>query len=158
MMPCRSICRLGVALVSLAPVFMLGCHAGGTGTRYTLRGVVLGKSADLQAITVHQNVIPNFAPAMNAVYKIGDPEVLKRLQVGDEITGEVVLKQNSVDNLLEHVAITSEPRPGMTAEELPAHQLLIGETVPEIPMVDQDGNKVDFAKYRGKAVLIGCNP
>ena len=150
----RSIYRLGVAVLGMAPVFMLGCHAGGTGTQYPLRGVVLGKSALLQEITVHHDVIRNFAPAMNAVYKIGDPAVLERLKAGDEITGEVILAPNSVDNRLEHVAIASEPRPGMRADALPAHQLLIGETVPEIPMVNQDGRRIDFEAYRGKAVLI----
>lgn len=148
----RSDHRIGAFLLSVILVLLPGCHgySGGGGTRYVVRGVVLGKSAVLQKITVHQEVIRNFAPEMNAVYKITDPAIFKRLQTGDEITGEVVLAPNSVNNRLEHVAITSGPKAG----KLPPHQLLIGETVPEIPMVNQDGQKVDFGKYLGKAVLI----
>ena len=150
----RSIYRLGAVLLSAVPVFMLGCHAGGNGPQYALKGVVLGKSAVTHEITVHQDVIRNFAPAMNAVYKIPDQAMFEQLKAGDEITGNIILAPNSVDNRLEHVAITSRPRGAMPMDALPAHELLIGETVPAIPMVDQDGRKVDFGKYRGKAVLI----
>lgn len=159
-MQSRSLFRVGAALLGTALMAAAGCHgslradAAGSGTKYPLRGVVLGKSATVQEITVHQQAIHDFEPEMNAVYKIGSPALLARLEPGDEITGSVIPAPDEVDNRLDDVEVTSEPRGGVAADSLPAHRLLTGEEVPEIPMVDQDGRKIDLQRYRGKAVLI----
>jgi protein SCO1 len=158
--------RAGMSVLGLALAAAVGCHgrsvsagqvdAGpeSVGPIYRLNGVVLGESSKLQEITVHQNVIRDFEPAMNAVYKIGNSAVFSRLKPGDEISGRVVPSADSIVYGLQDVAITSQPRSSAVGNTLPAHRLLIGEQVPEIPMVNQDGRTVDFAKYRGKALLI----
>jgi protein SCO1/2 len=156
----------GAATLGAALMAAVGCHGRSTspghelggpaisGPAHRLEGVVLGKSAQLKEITVHQGVIPNFEPAMNAVYKVSDAGLLGRLEPGDEITGKVIPSETDVVYSLEDVAITSQPRAGTSEEALPPHRLLTGEQAPEVSMVDQDGRKIEFGKYRGKALLI----
>jgi protein SCO1/2 len=129
-----------------------GPAIGGPARR--LQAVVLGKSAQLKEVTVHQQVIPDFEPAMNAVYKINNAGIFKQLVPGDEITGNVIPSETEVVYNLKDISIASQPRNGISEDALPAHRLLTGEPVPEIPMTDQDGRKVELGTYRGKALLI----
>jgi protein SCO1 len=157
-MNARTLSCVGVAALGAAVMGIAGCHgnadAAGLGKSYPLRGEVLGKSAVVKEITVHQEAIPDFAPEMNAVYKVGNPAVLARLEPGDQITGKVIPQLNEVNYPLENVVVTSAPRGDVAADSLPPHQLLVGEEVPAVPMVDQDGRKIDLQTYKGKAVLI----
>jgi hypothetical protein len=94
--------RAGVGMLGVALVAAVGCdgratsagHALGgpaiSGPAHRLEGVVLGKSGELKEITVHQGAIPDFEPAMNAVYKISDAGIFGRLNPGDAITGNVI--------------------------------------------------------------------
>jgi protein SCO1 len=151
--------------VALAGLLMLG--AGGCGktsataatesasySRHAMRGEVLGKSATTEQITVEQPVIPDFMPAMDAVYMMNDPAKFRALAAGDQITGTILTPVDGGANLLADVMVTAEPKRPLTAERIPAHLLLTGETVPEIPMVNQAGQPVTFAKFRGKALLL----
>lgn len=124
------------------------------GPTYRLTGVILGKSEKLQEITVHQKAIRDFEPEMNAVYKISDASLFDRLEPGAQIKGKVVPSADGIVNGLVNVAINFQPGSKAVREALPPHRLLIGEEVPKIPMVNQDGRLVDFAQYRGKALLI----
>ena len=122
--------------------------------RHPMRGMVLGKSTVAQEVTVDQSAIRNFMPAMNAVYTVPDVASFRALQPGDQIAATVLAPSDGSDNRLANIAITAEPRHAMTPAELPPHQLLVGETVPDIPMVNQDGQALHFPQLRGKAVLL----
>lgn len=123
-------------------------------TRHAMRGEVLGKSGMTEQITVEQGVIPDFMPAMDAVYTMNDPAQFRAIEPGDEITGTILTPVDGGANLLTDVTVTAAPRHPLTADEIPAHLLLTGEAVPEIPMVNQVGQPVTFAKFRGKALLL----
>jgi protein SCO1 len=123
-------------------------------TRHPMRGEVLGKSGTTEQLTVKQGVIRDFMPAMDAVYTMNDPAGFRELQPGDQITGTILTPTDGGANELTDVAVTAEPRHPLTPEEVPPHLLVMGETVPEIPMVNQAGEPVQFAKFRGKALLL----
>lgn len=165
-MQSRSFHRFGAALLSILLVSAMGCRAlknssafkpqsaANSETSYQLKAVVLGKSALVHEITVHQNAIPHFEPTMNAVYKIKDRKIFEQLQPGDWVTGEVVPAPTHSYNRLEQITIASRPKANFNPSTLPPHRLLLGEQVPNIPLVDQNGKKIDFQRYRGKALLI----
>jgi protein SCO1/2 len=123
-------------------------------TRHAMRGEVLGKSGTTEQVTVKQGVIRNFMPAMDAVYTMNDPAKFRELEPGDQIAGTILTPVDGGANLLADVIVTAKPRDPLTPEEIPPHLLLMGETVPEIPMVNQAGQPVTFAKFRGKALLL----
>jgi protein SCO1 len=123
-------------------------------TRHAMRGEVLGKSGSTEQLTVEHGVIRDFMPAMDAVYTMNDPARFRELEPGDQITGTILTPADGGANLLADVVVTAEPAHPLTPEEVPPHLLLTGEAVPEIPMVNQAGQAVHFAKFRGKALLL----
>ena len=122
--------------------------------RYHLRGLVVATSAASGEITVQHGDIPGFMPAMTMAYKLKDPKQIQTLKPGDEITADVLVHSDSDDYLLESVAITSEARRGLLPAMLPPHQLMVGETVPDLPLVNQDGKTIHLKDFRGKALLV----
>lgn len=156
---CWSAALAGCLLLAVAGCKMLPEEAAGAGPgvtfqRHPMSGLVLAKVGEGQQVTVQQGVIPNFMPAMNAVYSVPETGVFRELQPGDRITGVVLAPSDGSENRLAEIAITSEPTHPMTPEELPPHELLIGEAVPDIPMVNQAGKAVQFPEFRGKALLL----
>jgi protein SCO1 len=160
--------RYAVILTVIFLIAASGCsrHAGNSGamqvssaakasvSTYPLRGVVLGKADASQRITVHQGAIRGFMPETNEVYTIADKGLFQQLKPGDAITADLLAPSNSDQFRLENVKVVAEPRGGSALASLPAHRLLIGERVPDIPLVNQDGKTINLQQFKGKAVLI----
>ncbi|WP_420237686.1 SCO family protein [Telmatobacter bradus] len=122
--------------------------------RYHLRGLVLATSPATGQITVQHGDIPGFMPAMTMAYKLKDPKGIQNLKPGDEITADVLVHSDRDDYLLDSITITSEARRGLLPAMLPPHQLMVGETVPDLPLVNEDGKTIHLNDYRGKALLV----
>ena len=122
--------------------------------RYHLQGLVLATSAATGEITVQHGEIPGFMPAMTMAYKLKDPTEIQNLKPGDGISADVLVNSDSDDYLLESVTVTSKARRGLLPAMLPPHQLMVGEAVPDLPLVNQDGKTIHLKDYRGKALLI----
>lgn len=122
--------------------------------RHSMRGMVLGKSSLTGQVTVQQEAIPDFMPAMNATYRISDPAQFRQLQPGDQIAAEILSPSTGAESRLRNISVMAQPAHPMTPAELPPHRLLMGEAVPDIPMTDQDGQAVHFPQFHGKAVLV----
>jgi len=121
---------------------------------YHLRGMVVATSIATSAIAVEQGDIPGFMPAMTMVYKVKNSTDVAKLRPGDRISADVLVPSDSDDYLLDQVVITSETGRALPPSMLPPHQLMIGETVPDVPLINQDGTAIHLRDYRGKAVLI----
>jgi protein SCO1/2 len=130
-----------------APVHVLNGVA-----RYPLHGVVLGVSAEAGELTVRHDEIHGVMPAMTMNYKIRDAAVLKSLQAGDEINAQLLVPEGNADYALE--AITVLRHAAVAKDTLPAHTLLVGEPVPDISLVNQDGRKIHLRGFAGRAVLL----
>src|ERR1700719_261135 len=62
--------------------------------RYTLRGRVVAKSPGTEQISVAGEKIPGFMAAMIMPYPVKDPQGLAAVEAGDQITADVVLKND----------------------------------------------------------------
>lgn len=91
---------------------------------------------------------------MTMAYKLKDPTEIQKLKPGDEISADVLVHSDSDDYLLDTVVITSEARRGLLPAMLPPHQLMVGETVPDVPLANQDDKTIHLKDYRGKALLV----
>ncbi|HVT97538.1 MAG TPA: SCO family protein [Acidobacteriaceae bacterium] len=164
------ISRFGVAALVVGAAMMLlpsGCRkesnnpagvelhpAAVTEKQYRLQGMVLATSTATSEITIRHGDIPGFMPAMTMVYKVKNPVDVQKLKPGDEITADVLVPSDSDNYLLDRVVITSEKGRKLPPTMLPPHALMVGETVPDVPLVNQDGKLIHLQDYRGKAVLI----
>lgn len=146
----RSHIRVITLLISLS-WFLTACH-NSPKKHYFLQGRVLGKIDAARQIVVKQNDISGFMPAMTMPYPVNDGRGFKEVQPGDLITADVVVNEKNA-YWLERIAIKDKTGRG-SISTLPAHELLLGEQVPDVPLTNQDGMALHLGEFRGKAVLI----
>ena len=122
--------------------------------RYPIQGMVLATSSSSGEITLQHGDIPGFMPAMTMAYKLKDPTQIAKLKPGDRIAAEVLVREDSDDYLLDSIDVQSKGRPGTLPTVLPPHQLMVGEAVPDLPLLNQDGKSIRLKDFQGKAVLV----
>ena len=144
--------KSGLSL-ALALILLLAALACSHRKTYPLQGEVRGKDLTTNEVTVNHDDIPGFMPAMTMPYKVKNTAMLQELQPGDKIAAEVVVSKDGNDCWLEDVRITDESGRGkvMAAER---HMLMPGEKVPDVPLVNQDGQTIHLKDFSGKAVLV----
>jgi protein SCO1/2 len=143
----------GMALTLLAVVLGMlnGCQT--QEKHYVLRGRVVGKSSGTGQISVDGEKIPGFMTAMTMPYPVKDPQGLAAVEPGDRITADVVLKGDET-YWLEHLTINDKSGRGSVPAATTPHELLPGETVPDVPLINQDGKALHLGQFKGKAVLL----
>jgi protein SCO1/2 len=121
--------------------------------KFVLTGRVISKQPSAQQLIVDNDDIPGFMSAMTMPYAVKDPEGFKNVQPADVIRADVVVAQPG-QFWLENVKVIGKAT-GRTAAEGPAPQvLMVGDKVPDIPMVNQDGKTLHFSQFKGQAVLL----
>jgi protein SCO1/2 len=140
-------------LVLTACIFgtLSGCKTASK--RYELRGQVLGKSAVTDQLIVNHETIPGFMMAMTMPYVVKDPQGLSAVEIGDRITADVVVEPDN-NFWLERVVITDKSGRGSVPVNAAPHALVLGESVPDVPFINQDGKTVHLDQFNGKTVLI----
>lgn len=144
--------RNGAALLLGCILTSAGCQS--SVKHYKLTGQVLAKNESAGQASVDNDDIPGFMPAMTMNYPVRDPHGLQQVQPGDRITADVVVQNGGSDYWLEHVTITDQSARGSVSAVTKPHQLLPGEKVPDVPLVNQDGKTLHLADFKGDAVLL----
>jgi protein SCO1/2 len=142
--------RIPLLLFLATLVICFGCQD--SPKHYSLRGQVLTKDLDTKQLTVNGDAIPGFMAAMAMPYPVKDLQGLTDVQPGDKVTADVVV-QSSDNYWLEHVVITDKSGRGSVSATAP-HELLPGQAVPDVPLINQDGNTIHLAQFKGQAVLL----
>jgi len=135
------------------PLFLLLLFAGcrTPSKHYALNGEVLAKDELTKRVTLSNKDIAGFMPAMTMSYAVKDPPGLHEIEPGDRITADVIVQGNNY--WLEHITVTDRSEQGRLTATQP-HELLPGEVVPDVPLIDQDGRTLHLSDFRGKAVLL----
>ena len=120
---------------------------------YDLKGQVLDKNPATNEVTVKHEDIPGFMPAMTMSYPVKDQNGFHQVEPGDIITAEVVTANNGNQYWLENVRIIDESG-RKTAKQGTVHRLNIGDHVPDLALVNQDGKSFQLEDFKGKAVLV----
>jgi protein SCO1/2 len=149
----RRLMMFGAAVCVLAT--LAGC--GGSQKRYALRGRVVSKSAD--RLNVNHGEIPGFMGAMTMPYPVKDEEAFRVVRPGDEITADLVVNTTN-EFWLEHLVVVGKAGASMytatetTDIEVEDGTTLVGNPVPDVPLVNQDGRTIHLSDFRGKTVLL----
>lgn len=144
---CAGICALCILVLG----FIAGCRSGRS---YALTGRVVAKSVPTQQITVDHKEIPGFMAAMTMPYPVKDPQVVKDVEPGDIISARIFVDKNNYDYWLEHVVIKDKSGRATFVPDASPHELQPGESVPDVPLTDQDGKQIHIDQFKGKAVLV----
>ena len=138
-------------VVAGAAIFISGC--GKSAKRYHLSGQVISKTVATNEVEVKHDAIPNFMPAMTMTYKVPDSNAVQGLQPGDLIEADVVVPKDGSDYWLDDVVITNGPQ-GPIKAALAPRLLSPGDSIPDVPLTNQDGKTLHINQLKGKAVLV----
>jgi protein SCO1/2 len=141
--------------IFLASLFLLaglsGCQS--SPTTYTLTGQVISKRPDTQQLIINNDNIPGFMSAMTMPYDVKDPAGFQKVQLADVIRAVVVVGPNN-QFWLEHLEVTGKAAARPASDVSLRRVLMVGDKVPDVPMVNQDGKTIFFSQFKGKAVLL----
>ncbi|MGA3087962.1 MAG: SCO family protein [Terriglobales bacterium] len=138
------------------PVVCLGILLSGCQSKtkhFDLKGQVLDKKPATNEITVNHEDIPGFMSAMTMSYSVKDKTGFQQVEPGDVIAADVITAKNGNEYWLENIRIT-DASGRKTIKPATVHRLDIGERVPDLSLVNQDGKSFRLDDFKGKAVLI----
>ena len=122
---------------------------------FPLRGKVVSvDTAKLQVLISHEE-IPNYMMAMTMPFKVKDPALLSELEPGDSVQGTLAVSR--IESWLENLSIIGK---GEAPDVLSAGDIIFkrlfkkGDNLPDETLVNQDGRRVRFSTYRGKALAL----
>jgi protein SCO1/2 len=122
-------------------------------TTYTLTGRVISKQPASQQLIIDNDDIPGFMSAMTMPYKVKDPEGFQKVQPADVIRAEVIVGQPG-EFWLEHLAVIGKAAKQPQVEGAPQQVLMVGDQVPDVALLNQDGKTLHFGQFKGKVVLL----
>jgi len=143
-------------LQRVIPVVCFGILLSGCQSKtkhYHLKGQVLDKKPVTNEITVNHEDIPGFMSAMTMSYSVKDKDGFRKVEPGDVIAADVITDKNGNEYWLENIRIT-DTSGSKTIKPGTVHRLDIGERVPDLTLVNQDGKSFRLGDFKGKAVLI----
>jgi protein SCO1/2 len=144
-------------LISLA-VLLAGCSgkAPETGTKsYPLAGKVIAVDPAQRQVTIDHEEIPGFMPAMTMNFKVleKDTALLDAVSAGDEVTARLVVPDSRY--WLEDLVVVKQGTLDPNAPPLPmSHEPHPGHELPDVGLVNQDGEAVQLSDLRGRAVAV----
>ncbi len=122
-------------------------------TTYTLTGRVISKQPATQQLIIDNDNIPGFMPAMTMPYDVKDPEGFGKVQPSDIIRADVIVTPGK-KFWLERIIVTGKGAPRISGDAGASQVLMIGEKVPDVPMINEDGKTIHIGQFKGEAVLL----
>jgi len=125
------------------------------GQRSPLKGKVVEVDLANRKVTIAHEDIPGFMPAMTMPFVVLEKEaaLLRGVGPGDEITATLVAPDSRY--WLEDLVVVRKGTPDPNATPAPhAHESHPGDAMPDVALVDQDGQPLRLADYHGKAVAL----
>jgi protein SCO1/2 len=136
-------------LSALLCIPLSGC--GSSDKHYTLIGRVISKVPATRSVVVDHDEIPGFMAAMTMPYPVADGVDLSGIEPGDRIRADIDVKpdgQYSIDR----IAVTDSSHREKAPKE--TKQLWPGQEIPDIELVNQDGQTLHLSEFRGKTLLL----
>jgi protein SCO1/2 len=141
----------GFIFIICVSLFLSSCK--NSPTTYTLTGRVSSKQPATQQLVIDNDNIPGFMPTMTMPYDVKVSEEFGKVQPSDIIQADVIVAPGN-KFWLERIIVTGKGAPRVSGDAGASHVLMIGEKVPDVPMINQDGKTIHFGQFKGEAVLL----
>ena len=128
------------------------------GQTHVARGVVRELAPDRRKAVIRHEAIANYMPAMTMEFNVRDTNELAGVAAGDIITFRLTATED--DHWIDHIAkvssATNNLSPGTTkrATRVKAAELKPGDLLPDCELLGEDGRRVRFSDFRGKAIAL----
>jgi protein SCO1/2 len=146
--------RFAVTLLAVA-LLVGGCSRAET-RRFELSGQVVAIDADRLEVTIKHGEIPGYMAAMTMPFKVKDASALQPLAARDLVSATLVVEEDTayLENLRK-TGVAEAPAAGSPPSASSGFELLaVGEEIPDVAFVDQQGRARRLSDTRGKAVAM----
>ena len=118
---------------------------------YHIRGVVLSADAAKGTVTLDTDAIPGYMDAMIMPYALRNPSIIGELHPGDTITADLYTSDSAsaIDNIVVVSQAKADYKPPLAYKPLNP-----GDPVPDFNLLNQSGQTIHLAQFRGKALLV----
>ena len=146
-----------IRLIALIAALFLtvACQPRATGPeqRYPIKGQVVSVDKRGSTVNIAHEDIPGFMEAMTMPFDLKDRRLLDQLAEGDHIQATLVVA--GLRSWLEDVVITRETVDPASAGKAEAWvEPKPGDEVPDFKLIDQNGKRFGFHRYRGRVVVL----
>lgn len=119
--------------------------------RYELRGEVVATDEPRGTVTVDHEAVADYMTAMTMPFNVRDRWVFEAAEPGARISAILVIEGES--SWLEEVVINKASTAGEAMRAV-VPSADVGAPVPDIDLVDQDGESISVSDYRGRPLLF----
>ncbi len=120
--------------------------------RFDLKGRVVNVDKRGAAVTISHEAITGYMEAMPMPFKLKDPSMLDVMAEGDRVQATLVVA--GTRSWLEDLVVTREMADQSNISKAEGIEPKPGDEVPDFALVIQNGKRVSFHQYRGRAVLL----
>ena len=123
---------------------------------FSIHGKIVSVDAKRGAIVLNHDAVPGFMDAMTMTYPLKDPSVASELHPGDVITATLLVRKDGdgySDPKLDQIVVAAQAKP----DYKPAREYHVpqaGDAVPDFKLINENGQTVHLAQYKGKVVLL----
>ena len=127
-----------------------------TARSYSARGVVRQIADDRHKVTIQHEDIPGYMSAMTMEFTVKDTNELNGISPSDEITFKLIVGEN--DSWIEGIHFVAHRVENVTNNtyifHVPSAELKPGDLLPDCELISEDGSRIRFSDFRGKAVAF----
>jgi protein SCO1/2 len=121
--------------------------------QYELTGQVLSVEADKGQITIKHDDIPGLMPAMTMAFSVKDKTLVAGAVPGDLVRATlVVTDEESYLSAIQKIG--DAPLEQASGSLVAGDELKLGDPLPDIFLLGEDGSSRPLASYRGKLLLL----
>lgn len=148
-----SFCLLLLALT----ISLNGCkakppEASSGAKRYDLKGKVVSVDRANHKVTIEHEEIRDYMEAMTMPFTLLDDWVYDELAPGAQIQATLIVDTGRT--WLENPVVTKISDPTLARSEESGIEPSSGTETPNFSLINQDGKKIQFKQYRGRALLL----
>ena len=149
--PFMSMLRNGLRILVIgAAAFTISC--GPPAERHELEGKVVSVDVEAGKVTLAHQEISGLMDAMTMPFNVPDRKLLPSIQEGDTLRAILVVRGNA--HWLEELVVSRAGASGSLVDAMTPSGPELGSAVPDIELVNQDGEAIRISDYRGKALLL----
>jgi len=147
-----------ILLIAIALSSSAACrHPAEPERRYPVKGQILGigtpRADGRRDVSLKQEDIPGFMPAMTMAYAVKDARLLDGLAAGDIVSATLVIAGPEMH--LEQITKTGHAELPDGARPVKVMDVMDpGDTVPDDPLIDQEGRTRRLSDWRGQATAV----
>jgi protein SCO1/2 len=128
-------------------------EASSEAKRFEVKGKVVSADMSKHEVTIAHEDIKGFMEAMTMPFTLLDDWVYPELKPGAQIQATLVVDQGRT--WLENPVVTNVIDPNLVSRtEESGVEPAAGTEMPDFALVNQDGKKISFKQYRGKALIM----